>query len=117
MRGTGCRLHVHWPDDEMFARTGMTISAGFGKVGGIHGGARVGRREDVVHAMAGRAVGHALRAFSRSQTVIAVGVGRDTVGGQIVAQLQALVVMAAAAGGHGDTIGVDQRSLLFRAQD
>jgi hypothetical protein len=117
MRRANCNSHVNRSDDESFARTGVTGSASFWKVRGIHRGARVGRTEDVVHSMAGSTVGHALGSAAHGEAVITVGERRNPVGGQVVAQGQALIAVAAPAGGHGDAGRIHQRCRLFRRQD
>jgi hypothetical protein len=70
-----------------------------------------------VHAMAGGAVGYDSAIRRACQAVIAVGVGRNAVGGQVVAQCQAFIAVATPAGDHRDAGCIYQRSRLFRRQD
>ena len=65
MRRAGRSLHVHRPDDEVLARARVTSPAGFWKVRRIHRRSRVGRPEDIVHAVAGSTVGNTLGTASR----------------------------------------------------
>lgn len=117
MGGAGGGLHVDGPDDEVVARSGVTISASLRQVRGIDGGARVGGGKDVMHSMAGSAVGNTLRSAARGEAVVTVGVRWDAIGGQIIAQRQAFIAVTSSARGHGDARRADQRSLLFRAED
>ena len=70
-----------------------------------------------MHAMAGSTVGNNLRSAALGESVVAVGVGRNPVGGQIVTQRQAFIAVASPASGHRDARRVHQRSLLLRSQD
>src|SRR5579872_1862679 len=67
--------------------------------------------------MAGSTIGNTLRTASHGKTVVAVSVGRNTIGGQVVTQRQAFIAVASSASGHRDAPGVHQRSLLFWPQD
>lgn len=70
-----------------------------------------------MHAVAGRTVGNTLRSAAKGETVVAVGEGWNPVGGQIVAQGEAFIGMAATAGSHRNARCVHQRSCFLRAQD
>ncbi len=61
--------NVYLADGESRARTGMALAAGLRQVLRIDGGFRVGRGQDVVHAVATGAVGHGLRAGLGGQPV------------------------------------------------
>ena len=63
--------------------------------------------------MARGAVGGSDFAFFEREAVIAVGVGGQAVGGQIVAQCQARIAVAASAGCYGDILAFKGEPALF----
>ena len=117
VRRTGRNAHVDRTDEESFSGSGVTIAASFWKISGVDGGASVGGAEDVVHTVTGCTVGDALRSTAHGEAVITIGKGRHSVGGQVVAKREALIVMAAPAGGHGDAGRVHERSGIFGCKD
>jgi len=72
--------------------------------------------EDIVHAMAGSTVGHNLRPAAHGKAVVAIGKGRNAVGGQVVAQCQAFIVVAAPAGSHRYTDAFTSEPCSFGAR-
>ena len=61
--------HVHLADGEAGTGAGMALAAGLGQVLGVDHGLGVGRRQDVVHAVAAGAVGDGLRSGFGCQAV------------------------------------------------
>ena len=77
---------------------GMALAAGLGQVLGIDGGFRVGRRQNVVHAVATGAVGHRLRPGLGGQTVVGGIEAHQAVRGQAELARQPDVAVATSAG-------------------
>ena len=61
---------VHLADGETRTGAGMALAAGLRQVLGIDGGIGVGRRQNVVYAVATGAIGHGLRAGLGGQAVV-----------------------------------------------
>ena len=70
-----------------------------------------------MHSVAGSAIGNALGSATLGEAVIAVGVGRNAVGRQIVTRGEALVAVAPPTRGDRDTGRTYQRCGFFGAQD
>src|SRR5208282_3039861 len=96
---------VDLPDGELGARTAVALAARAREIRGIDAGAKIAGRVDVVDPVAGGAICHRLAAGPGFQAVEAVGEGGHAVGGQVVARVQTLVPVAAAAGDCGDATG------------
>ena len=98
---------MDWPDGELaFGYALVALAAGLAQVGGIDGGARIAGTEDGVHSVAGSAIGRGDFAFFDREPVIAVGVGCEAIDGQVIAQRQARIAVATAAGLRRDILGV-----------
>jgi hypothetical protein len=69
-RFAGAVRHVYLADGETLAGAGVALAAGLGQVLRVDGGIRVGRGQDIVDAVAARAVGHGLHAFLGGQPVV-----------------------------------------------
>src|SRR5208282_407034 len=95
----------------------VTGSAGLRQIGGVDGRSRIARTQNRVHAETRRAVRGRHFAFFQSQSVIAVGVGRQAIGGQIVAQGQARIAVATSAGLGRDVLGIQGRARTLRVDD
>ena len=98
---------MHGTDGELGLRDALvTLSAGFGEVCGVDGGARVAGTENGVHSVARSAIRRGDFPFFERQAVIAVGVGGQAIGRQVVAQRQAGIAVATAAGLRRNIFGI-----------
>ena len=89
---------MHRRQREFLSRAFVTLAARRVEIGFIDGRVRVARRQDVVDAVAARAIGGHHRAAFRSEAVIAVHVGGDAVGGDAEFAGEAHALVAAGAG-------------------
>ena len=89
---------VHARQRELLRHAFVALAAGGAQVGAVDGGVRIARGQNVVDAVATRAVGGHHRSALRGQPVIAVHVSRDAVAGQPELLRQAHALVAARAG-------------------
>ena len=95
------RVHVDLAESEFFSHARMALAAGFHEIGVVDGGARVAGGQDVVHAVATRAIGHDLGAKLRRQAVIARQIGGGTATFTPNSSIEPHAFMAAGAGNAG----------------
>ena len=72
-------VHVNLVESELLSNSLMALSAGSVEIGAVDGGARIARRQDVMHAVATGAVGNHDRTALGGQPVITVKVSRNAV--------------------------------------
>ena len=89
---------VHGSQREFLGYSLVAFAAGGVEVGVIDGGARIARRQDVVHSVATGAVCRNHRAAFGGEAVIAVHVGGDAIAGHAEFLREAHAFVAARAG-------------------
>ena len=110
-------IHVHFALHEIVRGARVAFAAGCHQVGFVDAGAGVGGGQDLMHAVAARAIGGQGGAVLRGQAVIAVKEGLHAVRRQVVLGVHPLGGVAVAADVDGDLQGrtaLEARNLVFR---
>ena len=106
----GFESDVDRPDGKCFARAGVAGAASAAEIRWIYGGARIGRPENIVHAVAGGAIRDALRTGARCESMKTVVECGNAIGGKVVARFEARVAVAAPASYERHTRGINGAS-------